>query len=197
MYVQQFFIDGLGCASYLVGCERAGVAAVIDPDRDVQKYLDAAQARHLQITHIIETHLHADHVSGNSDLAEQTGADIYLHENAKAEFQHQLLVDGEVITLGNVRLQVAHTPGHTPESITLLVADVTRSETPWMALTGDTLFVGDVGRPDLVGIEAARDLAGQMHERRFRAAFCRSMTVCWCCRDMERDRCAASRLARF
>lgn len=164
MYLQQFFIDGLGCASYLVGCESASVAAVIDPDRDIQKYLDAAQARQLHITHIFETHLHADHVSGNSDLSEQTGADIYVHEAANAEFPHTTLGDGDVIPLGNVRLQVVHTPGHTPESITLLVADTTRSDAPWMALTGDTLFVGDVGRPDLVGLEAARDLAGHMHE---------------------------------
>ncbi len=164
MYLQQFFIDGLGCASYIVGCESAGVAAVIDPDRDVQKYLDVAQAHGLRITHVIETHLHADHVSGNSDLAEQTGADIYVHEAANAEFEYQPLVDGDMLTLGNVRLQVVHTPGHTPESITLLVADKMRSDETWMALTGDTLFVGDVGRPDLVGIEAARDLAGHMHE---------------------------------
>ncbi|GIL11955.1 MAG: MBL fold metallo-hydrolase [Chloroflexota bacterium] len=164
MYIQQFFIDGLGCASYLVGCEAAGVAAVIDPDRDTQKYLDAALERGLTITHIIETHLHADHVSGNTDLAQRTGAAIYLHEAADAEFEHQTVKDGDVIALGNVRLHVRHTPGHTPESITLLVADTTRSEQPWMALTGDTLFVGDVGRPDLVGIEAARELAGHMHD---------------------------------
>lgn len=164
MYIQQFFIDGLGCASYLVGCESVGVAAVIDPDRDVQKYLDAAQNRGLKITHIIETHLHADHVSGNTDLATRTGATIYVHADAKAEFKHQALTDAQIIPLGNVRLQVEHTPGHTPESIMLLVIDTTRSTDPWMALTGDTLFVGDVGRPDLVGIEAARELAGHMHE---------------------------------
>ncbi|NWG15641.1 MAG: MBL fold metallo-hydrolase [Chloroflexi bacterium] len=164
MYIQQFFIDGLGCASYLVGCEGAGTAAVIDPDRDVQKYLDAASERGLTITHIIETHLHADHVSGNTDLAQRTGAAICLHESAGAEFEHQTLKDGDVVALGNVRLHVRHTPGHTPESITLLVADTTRSQDPWMALTGDTLFVGDVGRPDLVGIEAARELAGHMHD---------------------------------
>lgn len=164
MYIQQFFVDGLGCASYLVGCEGAGVAAVVDPDRDVQKYLDAAAERGLSITHIIETHLHADHVSGNTDLAERTGAAIYIHEAANAEFEYVPLKDGDSLALGNVRLHVRFTPGHTPESITLLVADTTRAEEPWMALTGDTLFVGDVGRPDLVGIEAARELAGHMHE---------------------------------
>jgi len=163
MYVEQFFIDGLGCASYLIGCEGAGVAAVIDPDRDVQKYLDAAAARGLKITHIIETHLHADHVSGNTDLAESTGAAIYVHESGGAEFDHKPLKAGDVLELGKVRLHVRHTPGHTPESITLLVADTARSPEPWMALTGDTLFVGDVGRPDLVGDDAVRGLAIQMH----------------------------------
>lgn len=163
MYLQQFFIDGLGCASYLVGCEGAGVAAVVDPDRDVQKYLDAAAEHGLTITHIIETHLHADHVSGNTELAARTGADIYVHEAANAGFTHKPLRGGDRIALGNVQLEARFTPGHTPESITLLVADKTRSDEPWMALTGDTLFVGDAGRPDLVGIEAARELAGHMH----------------------------------
>lgn len=163
MYSQQFFIDGLGCASYIVGCEAKGVAAIIDPDRDVQKYLNAAASRGLTITHIIETHLHADHVSGNSDLAARTGAQIYVHEASGAEFPHQPVRDGDVLELGNLRLKVIHTPGHTPESITLLVSDTTRSEQPWLALTGDTLFVGDMGRPDLVGAEAANGLASDMY----------------------------------
>lgn len=163
MYSQQFFIDGLGCASYIVGCEAKGVAAIIDPDRDVQKYLTAAASRGLTITHIIETHLHADHVSGNSDLAARTGAQIYVHEASGAEFPHQAVRDGDVLELGNLRLKVIHTPGHTPESITLLVTDTTRSEQPWLALTGDTLFVGDMGRPDLVGAEAANGLASDMY----------------------------------
>ena len=167
MYVEQFFVEGLGCASYLVGCEAKGVAAVVDPDRDVQRYIDAAQRRGMQITHIIETHLHADHVSGNTDLAARTGAKIYIHEAAEAKFAHEPLHDGDVLELGAVRMQVTATPGHTPESITLLVADTTRSAEPWMALTGDLLFVGDVGRPDLVGLDAARDLAGHLHESLF------------------------------
>jgi glyoxylase-like metal-dependent hydrolase (beta-lactamase superfamily II)/rhodanese-related sulfurtransferase len=163
MYLEQYFIEGLGCASYIVGCEGAGIAAVIDPDRDVQKYLDTAAARGLTITHIIETHLHADHVSGNTDLADRTGADIYVHESAGAGFEHKTVREGDTLKLGNVLITVRHTPGHTPESITLLITDKTRADEPWMALTGDTLFVGDIGRPDLVGIEAARELAGQMH----------------------------------
>ena len=137
---------------------------MIDPDRDVRKYLTAAAARGLAITHIIETHLHADHVSGNTELQARTGADIYVHEGAGAEFEHKPLREGEAIDLGNVRLTVRHTPGHTPESITLLVTDLTRAQEPWMALTGDTLFVGDIGRPDLVGLDAARGLASQMYD---------------------------------
>ena len=164
MFTQQFFVEGLGCASYLVGCEAEGIAAVIDPDRDVQKYLDSARNRGLKITHIIETHLHADHVSGNTDLASRTGADIFLHENSGAEFPHTKIKQDDVIKLGNINLHILHTPGHTPESITLLVSDTTRAQEPWLALTGDTLFVGDIGRPDLVGVEAARGLAGDMHE---------------------------------
>lgn len=167
MFSQQFFIEGLGCASYIVGCEAEGVAAIIDPDRDIQKYLDAAQNRNLTITHIIETHLHADHVSGNTDLAERTGADMYVHEASGAEYAHKALKHEDVIKLGNIRMKVMHTPGHTPESISLLVSDTTRAEEPWLALTGDTLFVGDIGRPDLVGAEAARQLADNMYNSLF------------------------------
>jgi glyoxylase-like metal-dependent hydrolase (beta-lactamase superfamily II)/rhodanese-related sulfurtransferase len=167
MYIEQFFVDGLGCASYLIGCEGKGIAAVVDPDRDVQKYIDAARTRGMSITHIIETHLHADHVSGNTDLAARTGADIYLHEAAGAEFPHRPIKDGDTLQLGAVKIHVRHTPGHTPESVTLLISDTTRAETPWMALTGDLLFVGDIGRPDLVGVEAARGLAGHLYDSLF------------------------------
>lgn len=169
MFIQQFFIEGLGCASYLIGDERTNTAAVIDPDRDVQKYLDAATERGLRITHIIETHLHADHVSGNTELAarlqaqDQT-AEIYLPENSDAKFPHIPLRDGDRLILGNLQFSSLHTPGHTPESITLLISDSARGQEPALALTGDTLFVGDVGRPDLVGADAARKLAGEMYD---------------------------------
>lgn len=106
---------------------------MVDPDREVQKYLDAAAGRGLTITHIIETHLHADHVSGNTDLAARIGAKIYLHEASGAQFAHEVVHDGDVLELGNLRLKVLHTPGHTPESITLLVADTIRAEQPWPA----------------------------------------------------------------
>ncbi|RPI83882.1 MAG: MBL fold metallo-hydrolase [Chloroflexi bacterium] len=167
MFVQQFFVDGLGCASYLIGCEAKGIAAVIDPQRDVRPYLQAANEHSLSITHIIETHLHADHVSGNLELANRTGAAIYLHKEANAEFPHQPLNDGDVLRLGGVKIEVQHTPGHTPESITLLISDTTRTEEPFIALTGDLLFVGDVGRPDLVGLESARSLAKDLYESLF------------------------------
>jgi glyoxylase-like metal-dependent hydrolase (beta-lactamase superfamily II)/rhodanese-related sulfurtransferase len=167
MYVEQFFVDGLGCASYLVGCEAKGIAAVVDPDRDVARYIDAAERRGMKVTHIIETHLHADHVSGNTDLAARTGADIYIHEAANAGFPHKPLRDGDTLELGAVRIVARATPGHTPESVTLLVSDTTRSTEPWLALTGDLLFVGDVGRPDLVGLDAARALASHLHESLF------------------------------
>ena len=167
MYVQQFFVDGLASMSYLVGCESKGIAAVIDPDRDTRKYTEAAEARGLRITHIIETHLHADYVSGNTNLAAQTGAGIYVHADAQAGYPHKPLREGDVLELGAVRIAVLHTPGHTPESITLLVSDTTRSAEPWMAMTGDTLFVGEIGRPDLVGAEVARELAGRMHDSLF------------------------------
>jgi hydroxyacylglutathione hydrolase len=164
MFTQQFFVEGLGCASYLIGCEAKGIAAVIDPDREVQKYIDVAHSRGLKITHIIETHLHADHVSGNTDLAARTGADIFVHESSGAEFANKPLKHEDVIELGNIKIRALHTPGHTPESVTLLVSDTTRAEEPWLALTGDTLFVGDIGRPDLVGVEAARGLANNMYD---------------------------------
>jgi glyoxylase-like metal-dependent hydrolase (beta-lactamase superfamily II)/rhodanese-related sulfurtransferase len=163
MYVQQFFVEGLGCASYLIGCEACGTGAVIDPDRDVEPYLESARLQSLKIEYIIETHLHADHVSGNTELARQTGAAIYLHESAAAEFPHLPLRSGDTIQMENVRLEVRHTPGHTPESITLLATDTIRSSEPFLAFTGDTLFAGDVGRPDLVGPQAAQRLAGQMY----------------------------------
>lgn len=164
MFTQQFFIEGLGCASYLIGDEKTNTAAVIDPDRDAQKYIDAAMAHGLKITHIIETHLHADHVSGNTELASRTGAQVYLPEGADANFPHIDLREGETLALGDLLIFILHTPGHTPESVTLLISDTTRGQEPALALTGDTLFVGDVGRPDLVGADAARKLAGAMHD---------------------------------
>jgi len=136
----------------------------VDPQRDVDIYLDEARVKGVNITHIIETHLHADHVSGNLELAARTGAQIYMHENAHAAFPHVALTDGAEVAVGTVKLRALFTPGHTPEHITLAVTDTSRSQEPWFILTGDFLFVGDVGRPDLLGEEASRNLASQLYD---------------------------------
>ncbi len=158
--------EASGCIAYLVGCEKAGVAALVDPGRaDLDDYEALAHARGLRLTHVIDTHIHADHVSGNRELASRTGAALCLHEAADARFPYQALRDGERLRLGSVELGVLHTPGHTPESMCLVVTDTTRGTEPWFALTGDTLFVGDVGRPDFGGETAAATLHRSLFER--------------------------------
>jgi len=139
---------------------------VVDPARaDVEQYVALAAARGLTVTHVIDTHIHADHVSGTRDLASRTGAASCLHEAADVRFPHTGLADGQRLTLGSVELRVLHTPGHTPESMCLLVTDTTRAPAPWFTLTGDTLFVGDVGRPDFGGEAAAAELHRSLFER--------------------------------
>lgn len=166
MIFQQLVNEESGCLSYVIGCGQAGAAVVVDPGRDrIGDYVALARRKGLTITHVVETHLHADHVSGNQALASQTGATIYLHPAAEARFRHHPIEDGNEIRIGNVSLRVLHTPGHTPESICLLVTDTTRSVEPWFALTGDTLFVGDVGRPDFGGERAASDLFRSLRGR--------------------------------
>ncbi len=156
MYFKQFLHDDLGCSSYLIASRESREAAVIDPNRDVQQYLDLAAERGYNIVAIIDTHLHADHVSGNRDLAAVTGAQLYLYEGADTLFAFQPLQEGDEISLGQVLLRVVHTPGHRPEGLSLLVVNPPRSPEPSMVLTGDSLFVGDVGRPDFGGPEGAR-----------------------------------------
>ena len=153
MYFQQVVTPGLGCFSYIVGCPRAGVMAVVDPRRDIDVYLQVAKEQGMRITHIFDTHVHADHISGARELGRASGADIYLHESAPVEYEIKKVKDGDEFKLGNAVLRVLHTPGHTPNSISLLVTDLARSEQPAMILTGDLLFVGDTGRPDLPGEE--------------------------------------------
>lgn len=168
MIFKQYLYHATGCAAYLVGCGGQGKAVVVDPqDHDVESYIQFAKDKDMAITHVIDTHVHADHVSGGRRLAELTGAAYGLHESADVAFPFQRLVDGEEITIGNVVLKVIHTPGHTPESISLVVTDRTRGDEPWFVLTGDTLFVGTVGRPDLPGqAEAsAEQLFSSLHER--------------------------------
>jgi len=149
MYFKQFYLACLAHASYLIGSE--GEAAVVDPQRDVDEYLADAAAQGLQIKYVIETHLHADFVSGHQELAARTGATIVFGERAGAKFDHRAVRDGEKIRLGKVVLRFMETPGHTPEGICVLIIDTEVSDQPQKVLTGDTLFIGDVGRPDLAG----------------------------------------------
>jgi hydroxyacylglutathione hydrolase len=166
MIFQQMVNEDAGCISYLIGCGQAGEALVVDPGRDrVDDYSAWARRKGLTLTHIVETHIHADHLSGNQALAAKTGARIHVHPAAEAAYAHAPIAHGEVITIGTVRIQVIHTPGHTPDSICLLVTDLSRGEDPWFVLTGDTLFVGDVGRPDFGGERAAATLYESLNSR--------------------------------
>src|SRR5262245_3516282 len=149
MEFQQFYLGCLAHASYLIGSD--GEAAVVDPRRDVEEDLEEAKARGLRITFVIETHLHADFVSGYRELAEKTGAKVVFGAKAEATFPHRAVREGDEIRVGRVILRVLETPGHTPESISLVVIDTEKGPEPRMVLTGDTLFIGDVGRPDLAG----------------------------------------------
>src|SRR5258705_9757148 len=156
MIFQQILNEESGCLSYLIGCSEAGRALVVDPGRDrVSESLRLAAKKGLTISHILETHTHADHISGNRDLAEAVRAPILVHRAAGVAFEHEDLSDGDEIRIGSVRFKVAHTPGHTPDSICLLVTDLSRGEAPWFALTGDLLFVGPVGRPHPAAPRAA------------------------------------------
>jgi len=164
---KQFYLNCLAHASYLIGDDFTGTAAVVDPQRDIAQYLAFAAEHKLQIKHVFLTHLHADFVAGHLELRDRAGAAIYLGARAKAEYRFTPLRDGGVVEFGSVRLKVLETPGHTPESISILVYDLTRSESePQSVLTGDTLFIGDVGRPDLrvaLGWSAA-DLGGMLFD---------------------------------
>jgi len=149
MYFQQFYLGCLSHASYFIASE--GEAVVVDPQRDVDQYIEEAATKNLKIKYVIETHLHADFVSGHRELAERTGAEIVFGAQAGVTFPHRAVRDGDEIKVGRVVLRFMETPGHTPESISVLVIDSEHSDQPQKVLTGDTLFVGDVGRPDLAG----------------------------------------------
>lgn len=149
MYFKQFYLACLAHASYLIGSE--GEAAVVDPQRDVDQYLKEAEEQGFKIKYVIETHLHADFVSGHGELAERAGAEIVFSKEAGAKFPHRAVAEGDEIKLGKIVLRIMETPGHTPESICVLVIDTEVSDQPQKVLTGDTLFIGDVGRPDLAG----------------------------------------------
>ena len=173
MFFQHVYDKTLAQASYFIGCQKAGVAMVIDPKRDVDTYLEIAKANNMKITHIAETHIHADFLSGARELAALTGGELYLSAEGgndwSYEFNHNGVKDGDVIMVGNLKIEVLHTPGHTPESISFLLTDVPASPIPVMIFTGDFVFVGDVGRPDLLekaaGMTGTQDIgAKQMYQ---------------------------------
>jgi len=149
MLFKQFVDDDLGCASYLVGDEHAGVAVVVDPAYAIEQYLEEAERRGIRLVGVLETHTHADHVSGHGRLTLEQGVPVRVHEAAGAAFAHEPLTDGAEVELGDVVIRTMHTPGHRPEHCAFAVIDTTRSGEPWLVLTGDSLFVGDAARPDL------------------------------------------------
>jgi hydroxyacylglutathione hydrolase len=161
----QFVDDALGCASYLVGDESSGDAVVVDPAYAIEQYLEEAQRRDVRIVRAIETHTHADHLSGHGRLALEHGIAISIHPAAGAEFAHDPLEDGAEISVGEVVLRCIHTPGHRPEHCCLAVADTSRAPDPWLVLTGDSLFVGDAARPDLA-VEARDGAEGLFYSLR-------------------------------
>ncbi len=168
MIFRQILHPQTGCASYVFGCTGKAKLAAVDPHIDhIADYLEVARQANSPIVAIFETHVQADHHSGAMQLAAATGASIYLHESAQVTFPFTALKDGEVIELGNDTVRVLHTPGHSADSISLVVGDKVRTEAPWLVFTGDTLFVGDVGRPDLHGDANTALFAGQLYESLF------------------------------
>jgi hydroxyacylglutathione hydrolase len=162
---KQFLNDDLGCASYLVGDEQAGVAVVVDPPYYVEPLLAEADYRNVRLVGVLETHTHADHVSGHGRLALEHGIPIHVHGDAEATFPHEPLDDETEVEVGDVVLRTIHTPGHRPEHCCFAVIDRSRSDEPWLVLTGDSLFVGDAGRPDLA-VEAREGAEGLFHSLR-------------------------------
>jgi hydroxyacylglutathione hydrolase len=167
MIFRQFTHDDLGCASYLVGDSGAGIAAVVDPKFDIDEYLHIARYLGVHIDHVLETHNHADHVSGHGRLASATGATIHIHRAAHADYHHEPFDDGWELDLGRLTVRAMHTPGHRPEHTAFALIDRARSDEPWAVLTGDSLFVGAIARPDLAvdKAEGARDIFRSLHDK--------------------------------
>jgi hydroxyacylglutathione hydrolase len=168
MILRPYYYDDHGCAAYVFGCGTLGQCAIVDARiDDVAAYATFANSKGMRITHVIDTHVHADHRSGGQELAKRSGACYCLHEAADVAVPFTSLRDGQNIELGNTHVKVLHTPGHSPESVCLLVTDRKRGSDPWFVLTGDTLFAGAVGRPDLPGRarENAADLYASLHEK--------------------------------
>ncbi|MDR0469434.1 MAG: MBL fold metallo-hydrolase [Peptococcaceae bacterium] len=164
MFFEQIKTPGLGCFSYIIGSPEAGVMAVFDPRRDIDIYLRISEEYGMRVTHIFETHVHADHVSGAQALRAATGADICIHESAAVTYEAKKLSTGDEFVFGDAAVLTLHTPGHTPHSVSFLVTDLVRSTEPEMILTGDLLFVGDVGRPDLAGEELLADQVEDLYD---------------------------------
>jgi hydroxyacylglutathione hydrolase len=164
---RQITHDDLGCASYLVGDYSAGTAAVVDPRFEIDDYLELARYLAVSIDHVFETHNHADHVSGHGRLAAATGAIIHIHRLGDAQYAHEPFEDGLEFELGSLTVRAIHTPGHRPEHTAFALVDTSRGDEPWAVLTGDSLFVGDVARPDLAvdREEGARGIYRSLHER--------------------------------
>jgi hydroxyacylglutathione hydrolase len=163
MIFRPFYRFDTGCAAYVFGCGSLGICCVVDPhEADVDAYIEFAASKEMRIAYVFETHVHADHRSGGRELVERTGARYSLHRDADVAFPFEPLDDNQIIELGNTIIRVLHTPGHTPDSIALVVSDLRRGPEPWFVCTGDTLFVGSVGRPDLPGHE--RDNAAELHQ---------------------------------
>jgi glyoxylase-like metal-dependent hydrolase (beta-lactamase superfamily II)/rhodanese-related sulfurtransferase len=164
---RQITHDDLGCASYLIGDDEAGIAAVVDPRFEIDEYLRLARYLGVHIDHVFETHTHADHVSGHGRLAAATGAVVHIHESAGAEYDHEPFADGDEIALGGLIVRVLHTPGHRPEHSAFALVDTRRGEEPWAVLSGDSLFVNDVARPDLAveKEDGAKALFGSLHHQ--------------------------------
>jgi len=167
MIFRQIPHDDLGCASYLIGDDDAGVAAVVDPKFEIEEYLELARYMGVSIEHILETHNHADHVSGHGKLAAATGATIHINREAGADYEHEPFDDGFELELGNIKVRAIHTPGHRPEHTAFALIDTSRGEEPWALLSGDSLFVNDVARPDLAidEEEGAQGIFRSLHER--------------------------------
>ena len=167
MLFRQIVNEDLGCASYLVGDSSAGVAAVIDPQWDIDPYLRLSRLHGVRIEHVLETHNHADHVSGHGRLARATGASIHIHELAEAEYPHEAITDGWKLRSGDVEVEATHTPGHRPEHTSFLLRDSSRGPQVWAVVTGDSLFVGDIARPDLAiePHEGAADIFRSLHQK--------------------------------
>ncbi|WP_434130624.1 MBL fold metallo-hydrolase [Methylocaldum sp. GT1BB] len=167
MFLETIKSEGLSHLSYMLGDESAGVCAVVDPRRDIQIYLEIAKDRDVRISHILETHVHEDFVSGSRELAAQTGATIYAGESNERTFDHEAVKDGDTIRIGNLSLQALHTPGYTPEHVCYRVSGGKGAEAPWGVFTGDTLFCGDIGRTDLLGKEEADGMTRRLYHSLF------------------------------